>query len=152
MRAAEMPRSVRYFFALVARRWPSAWLYSMVPRSSQLPSILILTFGCAFSQSAFAFMVSRASGRINDLSKSKYTGCRLLAAGVAFSLGASASGVGTGRAGSAVGACWAGGAASCLASGVDVTSVFFGHPHIVSIPSNTTKIRYQALFLSALFI
>src|SRR5205085_12047218 len=33
------PRSTRYRFAASARRWPSARLYSAVPRPSQLPSI-----------------------------------------------------------------------------------------------------------------
>ena len=43
MRPAETPRLTRYSFTALARRAPSARLYSRVPRSSQWPSTVTRT-------------------------------------------------------------------------------------------------------------
>src|SRR6185437_5461435 len=58
-----------------ARRSPRARLYSVDPRSSQLPSICTFQFGCDFMACAMLATVWTASGRRFALSKSKYTSC-----------------------------------------------------------------------------
>src|SRR5262249_32902454 len=68
-----MPVVVRYSLAVLARRSPSARLYASVPRSSQCPSIWVLTEGFAFKKAAFLSRIARASGRRSYLSKSKLT-------------------------------------------------------------------------------
>ena len=66
--------SVTHFAALALRRCPNIMSYSFVPRSSRFPAILILKFEFDISQSALAYMMTFASPRVKDLSKSKSTG------------------------------------------------------------------------------
>src|SRR5262249_62174348 len=82
--------------APLARRSPSAKLYSAVPRSSVLPSIRTSWFGFALSQAALASSVFASPGRIRLLSKSKYTALR---AGFGWE---SAGGAGAGGGGAGV--------------------------------------------------
>src|SRR5579862_2377917 len=53
MRAAETPRLTRYSFTALARRAPSARLYSRVPRSSAWPSTVTRTDGYFDSHAAW---------------------------------------------------------------------------------------------------
>src|SRR5712692_1919283 len=85
-RSAGMPRLTRYSFAACARLAPSARLYSLVPRSSQWPSISTRADGLAFSQSALVFNVARASGRKSKLSNAKKTSLSGLEGGVSVDL------------------------------------------------------------------
>src|SRR6266851_158130 len=62
--------------AALARRSPRARLYSLVPRSSQCPSISASWSGWALSHAALASSVLASPERIADESKAKYTGLR----------------------------------------------------------------------------
>src|SRR5579885_273727 len=68
-----MPSDTSAFFTALARRLPRARLYSRVPRSSQCPSIVTVTFGYCFSHVAWRCSVCCPSGLMSDLSKSKNT-------------------------------------------------------------------------------
>src|SRR5205814_2103990 len=67
-RVAATPRLTRYSFTLLARREPSARLYSELPRESAWPSSMICVTVHFFIQSAFACNGPRASARISDMS------------------------------------------------------------------------------------
>src|SRR6266850_6660962 len=98
--------------AALARRSPRARLYSLVPRSSQCPSISVSWPGLAFSQATLASSVLASAGRIADESKAKYTGLRASlilyssagAGAGGAGAGVAASGAGAGAAGTGVGA------------------------------------------------
>src|SRR5260370_2599836 len=62
----------RSFNADFARRSPSARLYSLVPRSSQWPSIRTRWFALDFSHEAFASRTFASSAPMSYLSKSKW--------------------------------------------------------------------------------
>src|ERR1700682_6464879 len=112
--------------AALARRSPSARLYSLVPRSSQCPSISVSWSGLALSQAALASSVLASPGRIADESKAKYTArsASLIlyssaggdagggGAGVAASGAGAGAGTGTGATGAGAGAGVAGGGAA----------------------------------------
>src|SRR5919201_1456806 len=72
-RPALTPAVVRYCLAALARRSPSTMLYALVPRSSQWPSIWVLTEPFSFKKATFLSRIARASGRRSYLSKSKLT-------------------------------------------------------------------------------
>src|ERR1700730_9581205 len=97
--------------AALARRSPRARLYSLVPRSSQCPSISVSWSGWALSQAALASRVLASPGRIVDESKAKYTGLR------ASLILYSSAGAGAGGAGAGVGASGAGGRAGADGGG-----------------------------------
>src|SRR5678816_770035 len=78
----------------LARRSPRARLYSLVPRSSQCPSISTRLLALDLSHDALASSVLASSARMSYLSKSKYTSLR-------FALSANSRGRG-GVAGAAV--------------------------------------------------
>ena len=65
IRAAGTPCAARKFLIALARRSPSARLYSRVPRSSQWPSIVTRVAGCAISQFAWLSRIARASGSMS---------------------------------------------------------------------------------------
>src|SRR5438552_8692275 len=67
------PRPVRYSRTALARRSPSARLYSAVPRSSQCPSMVMRVDDHRLSQSAFFWRTFRPSSRSSDRSRSKKT-------------------------------------------------------------------------------
>src|SRR5579859_5319221 len=69
---AETPSETRYCFTAAARRSPRPRLYSVEPRSSQCPSMVAFTDGCALKNSAVEASAWRASARISALSVSKY--------------------------------------------------------------------------------
>src|SRR6266513_2772338 len=71
MRLACTPCDTREFIADLARRAPSARLYSLVPRSSQWPSMRTRRFRLVFSHDALESRTFASSGRISYLSKSK---------------------------------------------------------------------------------
>src|SRR5205823_7004163 len=52
MRSAGTPSDTRSCFTALARRSPRPKLYSVEPRSSQWPSMVTLTEGCALRKSA----------------------------------------------------------------------------------------------------
>src|SRR5437879_12229135 len=62
---------------LLARRSPRARLYSLVPRSSQWPSINSSWLGLSRSQLAFASRIAASPGLMSNLSKSKWIRRRL---------------------------------------------------------------------------
>jgi hypothetical protein len=68
MRSPSMPWLTRYCLADVARRFPSARLYSSDPRSSQWPAMRMrkLRFACRIP--TFWSRVSASSGRMFALS------------------------------------------------------------------------------------
>src|SRR5262249_44036377 len=83
---------------------PSARLYSLVPRSSQCPSMSTSCSGCDLSQPALASRIFASPGRMSYLSKSKL---------MSFSSGMATNSLGEGRAvGPGVGAA-VGGAVGC---------------------------------------
>src|SRR5262249_30030689 len=71
MRRASIPCATRYVMAALALRSPSARLYSLVPRSSQWPSISRSWVGLAFRWLAWGSSVLAPSRRTMALSKSK---------------------------------------------------------------------------------
>ena len=71
MRSGSTPDAARLSFTDCARRSPRAWLYSVVPFSSQWPSISSTVSAFSFSHSASPARVSAASDRSAALSKSK---------------------------------------------------------------------------------
>src|ERR1041385_8906109 len=76
MRLACTPWETRQFIVALARRSPSARLYSLVPRSSQWPSISTrLSFD--FSHVALVSRIFASLARMSYLSKSKNTSFRL---------------------------------------------------------------------------
>src|ERR1051326_3768506 len=76
MRLACTPWETREFIVALARRSPSARLYSLVPRSSQWPSISTrLSFD--FSHVALVSRIFASLARMSYLSKSKNTSFRL---------------------------------------------------------------------------
>src|SRR6266849_6515992 len=89
--------------AALARRSPRARLYSLVPRSSQCPSISASWSGWALSHAALASSVLASPERIADESKAKYTGLRA-SLSLYSSAGAGAGGAGAGAAASGAGA------------------------------------------------
>ena len=68
MRAAGMPKSTIKALADLARASPRARLYSFVPRSSQWPSMVTLTFELAFRNAAFLRSTSWACVVRDELS------------------------------------------------------------------------------------
>ncbi len=66
-----MPRSTRKDLELKARLSPRARLYSLVPRSSQCPSMTTRALGFSLSHAAFARKISWASTDRLALSNSK---------------------------------------------------------------------------------
>src|SRR6266542_3077258 len=98
--------------AALARRSPSARLYSIVPRSSQWPSIRRSWSGFALSQTALWSRILASPGRMTALSKSKCTSAS--AAFAVYSFGGAGGGVGAaaGGGGGAGGAPGAGGGAT----------------------------------------
>src|SRR5712691_9273425 len=64
----------------LARRSPSEMLYSLVPRSSQWPSMSTSMLALPFSQAALASSVLASAGRISYLSKSKWMSFRSVVA------------------------------------------------------------------------
>src|SRR5262245_17017075 len=87
-----------------ARRSPRARLYSLVPRSSQWPSISTRFSAFDFSHEALASSVLASSGRTSYLSKSKWMSLRASTAAKSFGEGRGAAGPasGAGAAGAAV--------------------------------------------------
>src|SRR6185312_9586076 len=81
-RSGEIPSDERNSRAAWARFAPRARLYSLVPRSSQWPSISTRAEGLLLSQSAFARSVARASVLRSYRSKSNITSLSGLDAGV----------------------------------------------------------------------
>src|SRR5688572_6900986 len=71
-----MPSETRNVFTAIARRSPSARLYSAVPRSSQCPSMVTTHFAFFFRISALAEIVSRPASSTSELSRVKKTGFR----------------------------------------------------------------------------
>src|SRR5581483_2245458 len=67
------PRLERYSFTALARREPSARLYSALPRESQWPSTEMVVLVHFFSQSASFWSGAFASSRRSALSRSKKT-------------------------------------------------------------------------------
>src|SRR4030095_3560175 len=106
MRLAWIPWETRWFIVDFARRSPSARLYSLVPRSSQCPSMRTRLLALDFSHVALPSRVFASSARTSYLSKSKYTSLR-------FALSENS----LGRGGAAAGAA-AAGAAGAGAMGV----------------------------------
>lgn len=73
MRSGSMPLAIITCDALPARSAPNAKLYSVEPRSSQRPCIVIFTSGFCFIYKAWAFRFLFASAEISAESKAKYT-------------------------------------------------------------------------------
>src|SRR5665213_937337 len=73
IRLAGMPSATSAFFTAVARRLPSARLYSRVPRSSQWPSTVTVTLAYCFSHVAWRCSVCCPSDLMSEWSKSKNT-------------------------------------------------------------------------------
>src|SRR5581483_9143125 len=98
--------------AALARRSPSARLYSLVPRSSQWPSISTrLSFD--FSHAALASRVFASLGRMSYLSKSKKTSFRFSVARNSLGAGGVVDGAAAEGAGDPVG----GGAEAAVVAG-----------------------------------
>src|SRR5262249_1215353 len=150
-----------------ARRSPRARLYSLVPRSSQWPSISTRFSAFDFSHEALASSVLASSGRTSYLSKSKWMSLRASTAAKSFGEGRGAAGPasGAGAAGAAVlrapavdGACGAadgdggcGAAARGVGSGagaaadVAVVAGFFAQPLMTRpISSSDDNVTYAA--------
>jgi len=72
MRSRSIPLVPRYSEAARARRSPSAVLYSLVPRSSQCPSMSSSCLGFALSHAALASRILASAGRTLERSKSKW--------------------------------------------------------------------------------
>src|SRR5712692_8933969 len=108
--------------AALARRSPRARLYSLVPRSSQCPSISASWSGWALSHAALASSVLASPERIADESKAKYTGLR--ASLILYSsAGAGAGGAGAGAAASGAGAGAGAAGAGAAGGGADATVI-----------------------------
>src|SRR5215813_4461983 len=99
-----------------ARRSPSTRLYSFVPRSSQWPSTRTSMLLFERSHAALASSIRAASGRMFDLSKSKWMSFKLAVSAKSFGgaggfAASTAGGGGAGAgAGAAAGASWTGAA------------------------------------------
>src|SRR6516162_1333627 len=72
-RVPATPRLTKYSLTALARRAPSARLYSALPRESQCPSIVEAVLPHFLSQSASRCSGGLASSRSSALSRSKYT-------------------------------------------------------------------------------
>src|SRR4029453_9467155 len=134
-----------------ARRSPRARLYSLVPRSSQCPSISTRFSAFDFSQEALASSVFASSGRMSYLSNSKWTSFRASMAANSFGEGRGAAGPasGAGAAGAALGAAdvdgagcgavvrGAGAAAGAGAGVAAVVAGFFAQPLMMRPISNS---------------
>src|SRR4030095_4404440 len=120
MRLAWIPWETRWFIVDFARRSPSARLYSLVPRSSQCPSMRTRLLALDFSHVALPSRVFASSARTSYLSKSKYTSLRFassenslgrggVAAGAAATGGGGGGAPGGGARGGRAGGAGAGG-------------------------------------------
>src|SRR6267378_4669447 len=133
-----------------ARRSPRARLYSLVPRSSQCPSISTRCSAFDFSQDALASSVFASSGRMSYLSNSKKTSFKASMAANSFGEGLGAAGPASGAAGAGAGAAvlgaagvdgavarGAGAGAGAGAADEAVVAGFFAQPPMISPTSST---------------
>src|ERR671936_2117841 len=113
MRSAEIPSETRYVRAAIARRSPSARLYSAVPRSSQWPSIVTVQVEYFFRIAASASSTPCSARSISALSNSKKAGLsgefRFRSSSDALAIVSSRIGSGGTTGGSATGSRGAGG-------------------------------------------
>src|SRR4029450_7737376 len=145
-----------------ARRSPRARLYSLVPRSSQWPSISTRFSAFDLSHEALASSVLESSGRMSYLSNSKWMSFRASTAENSFGEGrgaagpASGGGAGAGRLGGgggrgagggrrAAGARGTGGGAGAGAAVAAVVAGFFAQPLMMRPISNSDdNVAYAA--------
>ena len=136
-----------------ARRSPRARLYSLVPRSSQCPSISTRFSAFDFSQEALASSVFASSGRMSCLSYSKKMSFKASMAANSFGEGLGAAGPASARRGAGAGAAvlgaagvdgavarGAGAGAGAGAGGAAAEAVvagFFAQPLMISPTSST---------------